>query len=320
MIRLDKIGDLICTLCVDQVSFLKDCEVKWTIAKGLSFIPDHSDPPRSYLELAKEDWKTSLKSLRTFLKDFKPDVAVSFQAPWWVSYALWKENIPVRAGVKSQWHSFLFLNKALRQRRSLATQHEADYNMDLLRYALNSTSSEPTPLLRLKAPRVPGLFEKYHLHAGQYIVVHPGMAGSALNWPVKNYIELIEKLLPGNQIVLTGTAGDEVWLSEIKKTYLNEPKVLSLQSKLTGPELLVILKNAKAVIVPSTGVAHIAAALGTTVLGLYSPVRVQHPTRWAARGEKVKIFMPEGQDPDQVNPACMQQIQPDDLLKALSFL
>ncbi|MEN0059029.1 MAG: glycosyltransferase family 9 protein, partial [Bdellovibrio sp.] len=53
-----------------------------------------------------------------------------------------------------------------------------------------------------------------------------------------------------------------------------------------------VLGAAKAVIVPSTGIAHLAASLGTPVIGLYSPVRVQHPRRWAARGPQVKILMP----------------------------
>ena len=143
LIRLDKIGDLISTMCVDQADFLKDADVRWVIAKGLGFVPDHADPKRNYLELTKDDWKTSLPLLRKFIREFKPDVAVSFQAPWWVGFALWLEQVPVRAGAQSQWHSFLFLNKGLRQKRSQAVQHEADYNFDLLRYALDEKGARP---------------------------------------------------------------------------------------------------------------------------------------------------------------------------------
>lgn len=319
LIRLDKIGDLISTMCVDQADLLKNCDVRWVISKGLEFVPDHAEPQRKYIELSKEDWKTSLQTLRKFIRDFKPEVAVSFQAPWWVAYSLWAEGVPVRAGVKSQWHSFLFLNKGLRQRRSLATQHEADYNFDLLRYALNDDSLRPaTPILKLNAPENPELLKKYSLIAKNYVVIHPGMAGSALNWPTKNYIELIEKISPRTQVVLTGTAADEPFLKEIKKHFANRPQVLSLQNLLKAPELFTILKNAKAVIVPSTGVAHMAASLGTPTLGLYSPIRVQHPRRWAARGEKIQIFVSQNENPPYDN--AMEEITVDDLLRALSSL
>ncbi|MDG0816857.1 glycosyltransferase family 9 protein [Bdellovibrio svalbardensis] len=319
LVRLDKIGDLISTMCVDQAELLKGCDVRWVISKGLGFVPDHAEPRRTYIELSKEDWKTSLQNLRKFIREFKPEVAVSFQAPWWVGYALWAEGVPVRAGVQSQWHSFLFLNKGLRQRRSLATQHEADYNFDLLRYALDDTSARPaTPILKLTAPTNPELLQKYGLTAQNYVVVHPGMAGSALNWPTANYIELIEKITPSTQVVLTGTPADEPFLKDIKAHFAKNSKVLSLQNLLKAPELFTVLKNAKAVVVPSTGVAHMAASLGTPTLGLYSPIRVQHPRRWAARGEKIQIFVRQNENPPYDN--AMEEIKVDDLLKALSSL
>lgn len=323
LIRLDKIGDLISTMCVDQVSFLKDCDAQWVISKGLSFVPENADPQRNFLELSKEDWRTSLIVLRRFLRDFKPDVAVSFQAPWWVSYALWAENIPVRAGVKSQWHSFIFLNKGLRQKRSRALQHEADYNLDLLLHAFSINESilqEKAPILKLIAPHNPALLEKFKLSPNNYVVVHPGMAGSALNWPIAHYVSFIEEASKSLQVVLTGTPADEPWLKEIKENFKDHPRVLNLQNQLKPTELFTVLKNSKAVIVPSTGVAHMAASLGATVLGIYSPVRVQHPRRWAARGEHVHIFVPQNQDPDNVDPRCMDKIEPQDLLKVLSTL
>lgn len=320
LIRLDKIGDLICTLCVDQIPFLKDHEVQWAIAKGLSFVPDNADPQRKYIELSKDNWQESLKALRSYLQDYKPDVAVSFQAPWWVNYALWRENVPTRAGVLSQWHSFLFLNKGLRQRRSLATQHEADYNLELLLHAFSDKQKIPreeTPVLKLIAPENPGLFVQHSLKPQQYVVVHAGMAGSALNWPTAQYIEFIEQAAQKLPVVLTGTPADEPWLTEIKAHFQHDSRVVVLQNKLKATELMTILKNAKAVVAPSTGVAHIAASLGGKVLGLYSPLRVQHPRRWAARGDKVQIFLPRAYDEKNLGPDCMKEIAVSDVIQAL---
>lgn len=333
LIRLDKIGDLISTMCVDQADFIKDQEVHWVIQKGLRFVPDNAVPTRKFTELSKENSSESFTQLRQLIRDLKPDIAVSFQSPWWVNFALFLEGVPVRAGVKSQWHSFLFLNKGLRQKRSRALKHEADYNLDLLAYALNIPARAGlhghTPILKLVAPENAELLHVHKLESGKYLVVHAGMAGSALNWPIKSYIDFIRKVLAQNtSVVLTGTPADEPWLTEIKNTFQTENLFINLQNKLKPQELFTILKNSKVVVVPSTGVAHMAASLGSHVFGIYPHVKVQSPTRWAARGEFVKIFEApklnangtycDGEHCEENK--CMEKIKPEDLLHTLKLI
>ncbi|MNL18690.1 Glycosyltransferase family 9 (heptosyltransferase) [compost metagenome] len=108
---------------------------------------------------------------------------------------------------------------------------------------------------------------------------------------------------------------DEAFIAPIREHFKSNPRVMNLQNQLKTPELLTVLSNSKAVIVPSTGVAHMAASLGVPVLGLYSPLRVQHPRRWAARGNKVSIFVPEKEHPD-----CMNDITPDQVYSKLMEL
>ena len=315
LIRLDKIGDLVCTMCVDQIPTLANYETHWIISKGLGFIPDHALPRRNYTEFTKDrdqDPQNHEKFLE-FLKEHKPDIAVSFQAPWWVNFMLWKAGVPVRAGVRSQWHSFLFLNKGLRQKRSLAVKHEADYNRELLEFALDLPATLPTPVLKLKAKDNPELLKKFGLVEKDYAVVHPGMAGSALNWPIKYYIEFVEKKIETTKVVLNGTPADEKWLTDLKNHFDKDPRVISLQGKLNNEDMLTILEKAQMVLAPSTGIAHLAASLGTKVVAIYSPLRVQHPLRWAARGDQVKILVPDLIEPPEKS---MATITPQNALEA----
>lgn len=294
LIRLDKIGDLISTLPVDEIELFKDHEIHWVIAQGLGFIPQNAVPKRNFIELnPKKKW-ASFKKLIQFLEEKEPEIAISFQAPWWVSLALWVAHVPLRVGSLSQWHSLLFLNAGLRQKRSLARQHESDYNADLVYHAWNKVRSpeQIAPILKLKAPTEISL-APWNLQSKKYIVVHPGMAGSALNWKTESYLELIEKLKQKNLILITGTPADEPWLQQIKIRFKDDPQVLILQNKLSAPELLRVLAEALFVIAPSTGVLHLAASLGVPCAGIYSPIQVQHPTRWKARGSSnVSIFVP----------------------------
>jgi heptosyltransferase I len=292
LIRLDKIGDLICTLPADQVLDESVYDVTWVVQKGLGSIVDLGTKHRNYIELDKKNITHSREKLSALIKELKPDIAISFQCPWWVNFELFKAGVSIRSGVRSQWHSFLFLNKAIRQKRSLAEKHELEYNLELLYKTLDIKQTREFHYFHISKPDTIAVLTEYNLTPEKYVVVHPGMMGSALNCPQSEYIKYIQRLISeDNQVVVTGTAQDEAYLTEIKKEFINHKKVTWLQSKLNINELIQILANAKFVVAPSTGVAHLTASVGTPIKGIYSPVTVHHPKRWGPRGPKVEIFM-----------------------------
>ena len=304
LIRLDKIGDLICTLPVDEI-FGSEFEITWVISKGLSPLTECANPPRRYIQLDKTHPREAAQELKAFLKKEKFDLALSFQAPWWVNFQLWLQRIPLRLGVLSQWHSFLFLNQGLRQKRSRAEKHEYEYSLDLALLAKELLKSPLSPLekdksltayLKLK-PRLNSL-SQFDVNQN-FVVVHPGMMGSALNWPEEKYIQWIESFLKlkKDKVVITGTDKDEPYLKKIKSTFAQHPQVIVLQSQLNFDELLLLLSKAQLVLAPSTGVAHLAASLGTKVKAIFSPLRVHHPLRWSPRGPFVKNYLPQGPSP-----------------------
>ncbi|PIS10444.1 MAG: glycosyltransferase family 9 protein [Bdellovibrio sp. CG10_big_fil_rev_8_21_14_0_10_47_8] len=327
-LRLDKIGDLIATLPADQSleGTASDHQVHWVVAKGLGWICKVADPERQFLELDLTKPKESRKILEQFLKAEKPDLIINFYAPWWASFAAWKARVLQRVGRRSQWHSYLFFNRGLRQSRSLAEKHEADYNQELVDFALQR-SPQKTPILHLNPPTKRHLFEKFNLSPGQYFIVHPGMAGSALNWPQEKYNSLIEKLVLLGPVVITGTKSDDPYLTEIKPLWQHHQKVRFLQNQLSMEDLLSLLKSAKAVVAPSTGVLHLAASLGVRSIGIYSPVRVHRALRWGPRGTQSQSLTPKVDCPatDQClkercpHHPCMESISVDEVMKGLGL-
>ena len=299
LIRLDKIGDLICTLPADQILNETLYDVTWVIQKGLGPIVELGRKNRKYFELDKSTPKQSAQQLTQFLKALNPDVAISFQCPWWVNFTLYRADVPIRSGVKSQWHSFIFLNHAIRQKRSRSEKHELEYNLDLVRHTLNPKENNNFLYFEITKPLNTDILKKYNLEPSKYVVIHPGMMGSALNWPQAEYIQYIYSVIEkGLHVVITGTAPDEPYLTEIKKEFFKQnndensnPNITWLQSKLTIKELVQVLAYSNYVLAPSTGVAHLAASVGAHVIGLYSPIRVHHPKRWGPRGPHVEIKM-----------------------------
>jgi len=307
LIRLDKIGDLICTLPADQILDTQYFDTTWVIQKGLGQILDLGDRKRKYIEIDKNNSQSSRKIFADFLKKNKFDIAVSFQCPWWINWEIFKAGIHKRIGVLSQWHSFLFLNEGIRQKRSQAAKHEFDYNLDLVAKMTGPVPAEIASQLffKFRKPHSSEILQKYNLPL-QYTVVHPGMMGSALNWKQEQYIQYIDQQLFLNKtVVITGKPSDAPYLDQIQKTYQHHPKVIWLQSKLNFRELIEVLYFSEKIVVPSTGVAHIAAALDKPVYGLYSPIKVHHPTRWAPRGNHVMLFLPPNPCPAQFK--CLGQ-------------
>lgn len=311
LIRLDKIGDLICTLPTDQVLDQSTYDVTWVVQKGMGNIVNFGEKKRKFIELDKGNPEASRKIFADLLVQNNFDYAVSFQCPWWINFELFKARIRHRIGVLSQWHSFLFLNEGARQKRSQAVKHEFEYNLELVEKITGPVTQNPKEIyFKFKKPQSTATLEKFGL-SPNYIVVHPGMMGSALNWPQQKYIEYIDKQIKLDRIVvITGTDADEPYLDKIKSIYLNHPQVKWLQSKLNFSELLEILNYSEKIIAPSTGVAHIAASLDKEVHAIFSHIRVHHPIRWSPRGKNIHIYLPKVTNPEACDHSdCMTKIE-----------
>lgn len=300
--RIDRIGDLILTLPCEAIWKTERSQdsVTWLVSGNLSFVMNAREGEKSpSLFVSKvSGFFASIGAafrLSKQLRDF--DVFVAFHIPWWVALAAFWAGVPSRVGVASQWYSFIFFNRKIRQRRSQASKHESQYNLDLIQFALDKKN-----LAELRPINLSTSTDDLELLPGKYVVIHPGMAGSARNWAAAHYRQLAERLLEKNiPVVLTGSPTDVSFIEETGIASLHG--VLNLVCKTPEELILTVLKKAKAVVVPSTGVAHLAASVGTRVVGIYSPVRVQAPRRWSPIGPKITIHCPSVECPGEM--ACL---------------
>ncbi len=330
LVRLDRIGDLVLTLPVGE-SLRKidpEAEIRWWIPKGLGFVASASTPPSTYREV---DLRFNLGRVHALLGELRrdrPNLAIVFHAPWWVGLLLFMARVPVRGGPRSQWHHFLFLNQGVRQKRSDAKSHELEYNFQLAEKSLNLGPKrlQRSPL-QLKPPSNEAM-RLFGLEERGYTVVHPGMGGSALNWPLPMYVQLISKLTEETRVVITGTKADEPYLKPVRDKLAGNARVTWLDGALNGSELIMTLKNARAVVAPSTGVLHLAASTGAPTVGLFSPVKVQAATRWGPLGAHAKALTPEVVCPARFQCLgekcahfdCMRMVTVDQVLETLSAL
>ena len=117
--------------------------------------------------------------------------------------------------------------------------------------------------LRLRAdlPSVGGLPERY-------VVVHPGADAPARAYPADRWAEVAGTLTAeGWPVVVTGSAAERALTAAVAGS-----SALDLGGRLDVAGLAGVIAGADAIAVGNTGPAHLAAAVGTPVVSLFSPV------------------------------------------------
>ena len=110
------------------------------------------------------------------------------------------------------------------------------------------------------------------LFAEPYVVVHPGASVPARSLPVAPTTDVVRSLvMAGRHVVITGSSDESALAHSIVPTSLNDMvSVVAGATSFAGTAE--IIRRAEAVVCGNTGVAHLAAAVGTPVIELFAPV------------------------------------------------
>jgi ADP-heptose:LPS heptosyltransferase len=292
IIRTDRLGDTILASPVWQA--LKDArpEAQVTLLARRPYLPlFESDPQLNAVLSFPEEGRAAVDELARQLTSLRFDALLILYLDGEVARLVRKTSSPLKTGPLSRpWSWFLFTH-SVRQKRSRASLHEADYN-GLLLEKLGVAFQPRRPRIHLPAGKEEGEGELLRRLLGEraedpFVVVHPGMGGSALNWPSKRYSALVNMLLSETEatVLVTGTDADRRYLGSLLTR--TSPRLVSAVGKLGLLELALLLRRASVFVGPSTGPMHLATGLDTPVVTLFSPVTVHQARRWGpyyARG------------------------------------
>jgi ADP-heptose:LPS heptosyltransferase len=120
---------------------------------------------------------------------------------------------------------------------------------------------------------------------GPLFGVHPGNKNSAYNWPISSYAQLVRRLVERGRVMITGSP-EERGLVEHACNLLSaeqRQRVLPL-TNLSLAELVAAIGLQKSLVVSSTGPMHVAGAVGTPTVALFSPHPAHVPAKWAPLG------------------------------------
>jgi ADP-heptose:LPS heptosyltransferase len=231
--------------------------------------------------------------------------------------------IPLRIGTSHRIFHWTTCNKRVNLSRKNSLLHEAQLNLALakpLGAKTYYTLEEIAELVHFQAKTInfdaKNLLDKQRFN----LVLHPKSKGSAREWGIDNFAQLIE-LLPTEKfkIFITGTQTESDAIRD-KLIIPYSDKVTDLCGNLSLYELIAFIANANGIVATSTGPLHIAAMLGIHAIGIYPPIRPMHAGRWSPIGKNVKIFT-LAQECEKcrksTNCECMRKIRPEMVAKYL---
>lgn len=120
--------------------------------------------------------------------------------------------------------------------------------------------------------------------AEPYVVFHPGAAVPARRPSAQRSAAMVAALADaGHRVVVTGDPGERDLTRAVAGT-----AALDLGGRTTLPALVSLYAGARVVVVPNTGPAHLAAAVGAPIVSLFAPV--VPASQWSPYGRDVTVL------------------------------
>jgi len=151
------------------------------------------------------------------------------------------------------------------------------------------------------------------------VIIHPKSKGSAREWGLDNFGNLVEKLLKNGkfQIFLSGTLDEGKQMRAWTDTF---PELVDLTGKMDLSQFIAFIHTCDVLVAASTGPLHIASALGKRAIGIFAPMKPIHPGRWAPLGYNARSLVTNKDCSDCRKTSdchCIREIQIDSVLNAM---
>jgi heptosyltransferase-2 len=269
-------------------------------------------------------WVVSMLFWGWRLRCNRYDLAIDLRGEFPVAIILWLTGARRRLGWGSGGGGFLLTH----QPRFVWGRHEV-----LSRQALLAELGVPLDALQSVTPsfQVDDKWRhwaqrqlEFRDAARPLVVLHCGAGTQAKAWPLESWRELLGRLLVEHhaQVVLVGGSGD-VATAEAILEQRDWPDVVDLTGRLSLVQLAAILQRADVLVGADSGPAHLAAAVGTQVVALFSGTN--RAEQWRPWGPHVAVLRHgvscapcHNQQCPLVDHPCMTGLQASDVASAVA--
>ena len=302
LIRPDHLGDVLLTLPA-VAAFKRSLPLShltYLVAEGLESVPERSPEVDETLSLSfpppdapaeSSEWELAATAAPTLRNRFDIAILLRPRDPWSGSLVR-GAGIPVRIGFGQDGMGGFLTDTVLER----PNRHAVWLAHDVMRAALHrlngsiapaSTPAHPSPTDRVLVPSRSDLIEAEEAIARvneatgkDPIVLHPGTGWQLKNWPPDRWGTLASHLHRrfGIAPIVTGGTAEQDVVNEV--VLRSESSAVGIARALSLGGFAALLAKASLVVASDSGPLHLAAMLGTAVVGLYGPGNPASAAPW----------------------------------------
>jgi lipopolysaccharide heptosyltransferase I len=282
IVRLSSIGDIVHALpaAAALAETFPQAQIHWVVERRFALLLEGNPHLHRVVELDTVGWRRSLTASSTWhdiwngvseLRRTVYSAALDFQGLWKSAVVTWLSRARERIGFNERWlrepsASVLYTQRVAPPERV----HVVAENLALVERlgARAGTWQFPLPWNEEDDAYVDTQFSA--LGSGGVILINPGGGWRTKCWSPENYAALIRQLagIRNEQILLTGSPSEEAMIGGILQT-AGVKRARYLPTTLV--QYIALARRARLFIGGDTGPLHLAAAVGTPIVGIYGP-------------------------------------------------
>ena len=273
VVRLTALGDILHT--VPAVAALRTAhpgaKIDWVVERKWAPVLEGSPAINEVIPFDRRSAWGALECVER-LRENRYTCAIDFQGLYKSSILASLSGAPRRIGFERMWAREAGAAMFYTERVIPVGRHVAELNYSLAQQAGASRPQSPEYPLRVPAGGAASVRARLHDLGitGDYVVVGPGGSWRAKCWPAERYGECcreMERKFEIRIVVIHGPGEKQIAEEVLRAAAPAQPTLIST----TIEELMGLLAHARCLVAADSGPLHLAAALGTPVVGLYGP-------------------------------------------------
>jgi heptosyltransferase-1 len=282
IVRLSSIGDIVHALPAASAlaESFPSAQIDWVVEKRHAVLLEGNPYLRRIVVIDTLGWRQGLASFTTW-REIRKGVSELRQRPYSAAFdfqGLWKSAVIARlsgaqqrVGFGERWlrepaAAILYTQQVSPPERA----HVIEENLALVEHVGARTRQWRFPLPQSGKDDAYVDAQLTAMRAGNFVILNPGGGWRSKCWSPQNYAALIRQMseLWRQHILLTGSPAEEPVICEILQ---NAGTRLARYFPATLVQFIALARRAQLFIGGDTGPLHLAAAVGTPVVGIYGP-------------------------------------------------
>jgi heptosyltransferase I len=328
IVRLSSIGDIVHAL--PAVAALGEefprAEIHWVVESRYALLLEGNPYLHRVVKLDTLGWRRRLTTGATLrdigrglraLRASRYEAAIDFQGLWKSAVVAWLSRARERIGFAKRWlrepsAAVLYTQRISPHER----KHVIEMDLELVEQLGAHAPRWQFPLPRTAADDTYVETQLAALGAKDFIIINPGGGWRSKCWPPENYAELMQRLegiLP-EQILLTGSPGEEDLIAAILQG-AGSRRARYLPTTLV--QFIALARRARLFIGGDTGPLHLAAAVGTPIVGIFGPTDAARNGPFAADDIALSNLGPINHTRREGHPTYLPGISVESVLAAI---